>query len=195
MTLYTRPQLAVVLAVVAAAGIGLAVGRWRAAHPDAVERLETFDRDPATAATTDGTASKAWRPAAPANRTTREVSRPPAAPADPPAREASGPRAPATGAVASDAPTRASGDWSSRRRSLPPSRPSDAPSRPPSPLDVNRATEDELLQIPGIGPVLAARIVAARAAGHFGAVDDLRRVPGLGRGRLDALRRFLIASP
>ena len=165
MTLYTRPQLALVLALVAAAGIGLAVGRWRAAHPDAVERLETFDRDRAPAATTDGTAGNAWRPAAP------------------------------TGTAASDAPTQAPGDRSSRRRGVPPPRSSEAPSPPPSPLDVNRATEDELLQIPGIGPVLAARIVAARAVGQFGAVDDLRRVPGLGRGRLDALRRFLIASP
>ncbi|HEY3067989.1 MAG TPA: helix-hairpin-helix domain-containing protein [Methylomirabilota bacterium] len=140
MTFYTRPQLALVLALVAAAGIGLAVGRWRAAHPDAVERLETFDR--------------AAPPAAPT--TTREGKQPAAAPTERAARE----------------------------------------EPPPAPLDVNRATEDQLLQLPGVGPVLAARIVAARATrGGFGAIDDLRRVPGLGRGRLDALRRFLIVSP
>jgi competence ComEA-like helix-hairpin-helix protein len=43
MTLYTRPQLAVLVAVVAVAGIGLAVGHWRRLHPELAERLETFD--------------------------------------------------------------------------------------------------------------------------------------------------------
>jgi competence ComEA-like helix-hairpin-helix protein len=44
MTLYTRPQLAVLVAVVAVAGIGLAVGHWRRLHPELAERLEAFDR-------------------------------------------------------------------------------------------------------------------------------------------------------
>lgn len=59
----------------------------------------------------------------------------------------------------------------------------DLPSiRPPGSLvDVNRAQIKELEQITGIGPVLAARIVATRQRfGRFRSPDDLLRVPGIG---------------
>ena len=46
MMLYSRQQLLVLLGLVAAAGLGLAVGQWRRAHPALVARLEDFDRDP-----------------------------------------------------------------------------------------------------------------------------------------------------
>ena len=46
MTLYSRHQLIVLLVLLSAAGFGLAVGHWRRAHPDVVERLEQFDRTP-----------------------------------------------------------------------------------------------------------------------------------------------------
>lgn len=48
-------------------------------------------------------------------------------------------------------------------------------------VDLNRASSAELDALPGIGPVLAARIVAYRDAnGGFRAVRDLRRVQGIG---------------
>jgi competence protein ComEA len=48
-------------------------------------------------------------------------------------------------------------------------------------LDLNRATAAELESLPGIGPVLAQRIVDSREAeGPFAAVGDLRRVSGIG---------------
>ena len=47
MTLYTRRQLLVLLILLAAGGSGLAVGHWRRAHPDVVERVELLDRAPA----------------------------------------------------------------------------------------------------------------------------------------------------
>lgn len=59
-------------------------------------------------------------------------------------------------------------------------------------LDVNRATEPELARLPGVGPALAARIVAARP---FAEVDELRRVKGLRRGTLERLRPFVTAGP
>jgi len=43
---YTRRQLLVLLGLVAAAGLGLAVGHWRRAHPELAARIEDFDRDP-----------------------------------------------------------------------------------------------------------------------------------------------------
>jgi DNA uptake protein ComE-like DNA-binding protein len=47
---------------------------------------------------------------------------------------------------------------------------------PEAPLDVNRASVPELARLPGIGPVLAARIAAARP---FATLDELTRVHGL----------------
>jgi len=59
-------------------------------------------------------------------------------------------------------------------------------------LDVNRATAAELEALPGIGPALAARIVAQRDSLHgFRAVDDLLRVRGIGPATLRRLKPYL----
>jgi competence protein ComEA len=53
--------------------------------------------------------------------------------------------------------------------------------RPDGTLDLNRATVDELDELPGIGPVLADRIVSHReTVGPFTEVGELRDVPGIG---------------
>jgi competence ComEA-like helix-hairpin-helix protein len=54
---------------------------------------------------------------------------------------------------------------------------------------LNRATRQELMCLPGIGPVLAERILADRAKrGAFRDVADLGRIPGMGRERIGRLR-------
>lgn len=64
------------------------------------------------------------------------------------------------------------------------------------PLDVNRATAAQLESLPGIGPVLAARVVAYRIAnGPFAKVDDLIGVQGIGERTLAALRPLLTVLP
>ena len=64
------------------------------------------------------------------------------------------------------------------------------------PVDVNRATAEELDGVPGIGPALAARIVASRARdGRFRTVDDLARVPGIGARSLERIRPHVAATP
>lgn len=58
---------------------------------------------------------------------------------------------------------------------------------------VNTATADELEQLPGVGPVLAERIVAHREArGPFGVVEDLLDVPGIGEAKLASLRDHVL---
>lgn len=63
---------------------------------------------------------------------------------------------------------------------------------PEGPVSLNGATARELECLKGVGPALAARIVADRTLrGPFAAVDDLDRVPGVGRGLLDRLRPYV----
>jgi competence protein ComEA len=67
--------------------------------------------------------------------------------------------------------------------------PGDPTSPPDGPVDVNRATAEELDRLPGVGPSTAAAIVTERERnGPFVAVDDLDRVPGIGPAKLEALR-------
>lgn len=62
-------------------------------------------------------------------------------------------------------------------------------SAPMGPVDVNRATPDELDALPGVGPATATAIVTERERnGPFVDVDDLDRVPGIGPAKIDALR-------
>jgi competence protein ComEA len=62
-------------------------------------------------------------------------------------------------------------------------------------VDINRATWVEWAQLEGIGPALAHRIVADRDEnGPFRSVDELARVPGIGRKRLEQLRPWLLVN-
>lgn len=54
-----------------------------------------------------------------------------------------------------------------------------------APIDLNTATESDLDTLPGVGPVLAARIVAWREEnGTFSSVDELLEVSGIGESTL-----------
>src|SRR5205814_974738 len=57
-------------------------------------------------------------------------------------------------------------------------------------VDVNAAPAGEIQAMPGVGRVLAERIVSERAKGSFADVDDLRRVPGVGPTTSARLRSF-----
>ena len=62
-------------------------------------------------------------------------------------------------------------------------------------LDLNRATADELEALPGIGAVLAQRVVAFReSAGRFRTVEDLRGVKGIGAKKFDRLKSLVTVS-
>src|SRR5690606_28816974 len=64
-------------------------------------------------------------------------------------------------------------------------------------VDVNRADAAELQRLPGIGPVLAARIVEHRERwGPFSAPEDLLEVSGIGPRELERIRdRIHIGEP
>ena len=142
MELYTRQQLMLVLSLLAAAGVGLGVVHWRAAHPQLVERLERLEGE---IAASDGVGAEDRNLAQPTETRARTP----------------------------------------KRQTLP-------LSEPGPPLDLNRASLADLMRLPGVGPVLARRILETReTVGQFGAVDDLGVVRGLGRAKLERLRPFV----
>lgn len=58
---------------------------------------------------------------------------------------------------------------------------------------INQAGVEDLQRLPGVGPVLAEKIYAYREAhGPFRVVEDLLDVPGIGEGKLAALRDAVV---
>jgi competence protein ComEA len=59
-------------------------------------------------------------------------------------------------------------------------------------VNLNTATLAELDALPGVGPVLAQRILDARdAQGGFRGVSDLRKVDGIGEARYEQLKELV----
>jgi competence protein ComEA len=54
-------------------------------------------------------------------------------------------------------------------------------------IDINTATEKELTTVPGIGYVMAGRIIAARP---FRSADDLKKVSGIGEKKYALIRPY-----
>lgn len=62
-------------------------------------------------------------------------------------------------------------------------------------LNINTATKDELQALPGIGPVLADRIIAFREEhGNFTSISQLTQVEGIGQERLITILEYIIAE-
>jgi competence protein ComEA len=60
-------------------------------------------------------------------------------------------------------------------------------------ISINRATATELQDLPGVGPVLAQRIIDHRDdIGGFSAVEDLLDVPGIGERILAGMRDLIV---
>jgi len=56
-------------------------------------------------------------------------------------------------------------------------------------LNINRATAKELDKLPGIGPVIASRIIEYRKVnGNFQSIEDLRKVQGIGASTLEKFK-------
>src|SRR5262245_1448969 len=73
-----------------------------------------------------------------------------------------------------------------------------SPAPPPAdagPLDINRATTDELARLPGVGRRLAERILKERERrGRFESPEALREVLGMGPKKLAAIRELITAG-
>ena len=59
-------------------------------------------------------------------------------------------------------------------------------------ININTATAAELEALPGIGPVLAQRIVDYRKAnGPFAAIEDIKNVSGIGEGIFEEIKELV----
>ena len=59
-------------------------------------------------------------------------------------------------------------------------------------VDINEADRDELLALPGIGEVLADRIIDRRAdPGPFQSREDILAVPGIGEATLEGFEPYI----
>ena len=59
-------------------------------------------------------------------------------------------------------------------------------------IELNLADEEQLQQLPGIGPTLSAAIVSWREEyGGFRSVEELQNVPGIGAKTLAGLREYV----
>lgn len=72
---------------------------------------------------------------------------------------------------------------------------SSVPDSPPDlsePVNINEASKEELMNLPGIGATLADRIIAYRDQnGKFEVIEDLMNVSGIGEGKFSAIKDFI----
>ena len=58
-------------------------------------------------------------------------------------------------------------------------------------ININEAGPDELVQLPGIGPSRAQAIIIEREKRRFRRIEDIIRVPGIGRKTFGRIRHAI----
>ncbi len=77
-----------------------------------------------------------------------------------------------------------------------PTRPSAPPPAVPLLVNLNTATQADLERVPGIGPVLAQRIIAYRQRyGPFKTIYQLRLIQGIGQHTFDKIKPYVTVGP
>ena len=89
--------------------------------------------------------------------------------------------------------------WSTQPRfesAARPSRPDlDGEAGRPGRLDLNRASGEELQRLPGVGPVMAERILTFRQdLGRFRRLEELESVRGIGPATIEQIRALVIVG-
>lgn len=61
-------------------------------------------------------------------------------------------------------------------------------------ININTATAEELTELPGIGPVIAAKIVEHRTAQPFQNAESIMDVKGIGQAKYDAIKDLITVT-
>ena len=65
----------------------------------------------------------------------------------------------------------------------------------PAVVNINKANETQLATLPGIGEILAKRIVAYRQEhGDFATIEEIMEVTGIGSKRFAAIEKYIIVE-
>lgn len=68
----------------------------------------------------------------------------------------------------------------------------DTPASIANPINVNTATAQELMLLPGVGENLANKIIDYRHEnGDFQAITDIMNVPGIGQDTLNSISKYI----
>jgi len=63
-------------------------------------------------------------------------------------------------------------------------------------ININTATVEQLTELPGIGPAIAAKIVEYRTAHPFATVEEVMEVKGIGPAKYEAIKdRITVVAP
>jgi len=66
----------------------------------------------------------------------------------------------------------------------------------PHSININTATKEELLLLPGIGEQYADRIILSREdSGNYTTIEEIMRVKGIGKKTLEKIRPFVTVGP
>jgi len=61
-------------------------------------------------------------------------------------------------------------------------------------VDLNSATAEQLVELPGVGPAKAQAIIEERGKAPFASLEDLERVKGIGPASIAELREHVTVS-
>lgn len=69
-----------------------------------------------------------------------------------------------------------------------------AKAEPMAKIDINTASKDELMTLPGIGPAKADEIIKTRQKANFKNLDEIMDVSGIGEATFKKIKPFLKLS-
>ncbi len=61
-------------------------------------------------------------------------------------------------------------------------------------ININTATPEQLTELPGIGPAIAAKIVEHRTAHPFTSAEQIMDVKGIGQAKYEAVKDLIIVE-
>ena len=61
-------------------------------------------------------------------------------------------------------------------------------------ININTCTKEELITLPGIGEVIAGRIIDYRLANQFKSIDDIKSVSGIGDKKFEGIQELIIVK-